>query len=71
MITTFVGQEATGRQGAGRKLPSVAVRSFLRFLVFRGAIRAGFEAAALAYHLKNSGLKAHALTGCHDEGTLA
>jgi len=23
------------------------------------------------YHLKNSGLKAHALTGCHDEGTLA
>ncbi len=48
MITTFVGQEATGRQGAGRKLPSVAVRSFLRFLVFRGAIRAGLEAAALA-----------------------
>jgi O-antigen ligase len=24
-----------------------------------------------SYHLKNSGLKAHALTGCHDEGTLA
>jgi site-specific recombinase XerD len=48
MITTFVGQEAMGRQGAGRKLPSVAVRSFLRFLVFRGAIRAGLEAAALA-----------------------
>jgi hypothetical protein len=23
------------------------------------------------YHLKNAGLKAHALTGCHDEGTLA
>jgi len=23
------------------------------------------------YHLKNSGLTAHALTGCHDEGTLA
>src|SRR2546428_5275825 len=48
MITTFVGQEATGRQGAGRKLPSVAVRSFLRFLVLRGAIRVGLEAAALA-----------------------
>jgi site-specific recombinase XerD len=48
MITTFVTHEATGRQGAGRKLPSVAVRSFLRFLVFRGAIRAGFEAAAPA-----------------------
>jgi hypothetical protein len=25
----------------------------------------------LTYHLKNSGLKAHALTGCHDEGILA
>lgn len=48
MITTFVGQEATGRQGAGRKLPSAAVRSFLRFLVFRGAIREGLEAAAPA-----------------------
>ena len=48
MITTFVTQEATRRQGAGRKLPAVAVRSFLRFLVFRGAIRPGLEAAALA-----------------------
>jgi site-specific recombinase XerD len=48
MITTFVTHEATQRQGAGRKLPSVAVRSFLRFLVSRGAIRAGLEAAALA-----------------------
>jgi integrase/recombinase XerD len=41
MITTFIRQEATGRQRAGRKLPSVAVRSFLRFLVFRGVLRAG------------------------------
>jgi site-specific recombinase XerD len=47
-ITTFVGQEAARRQRAGRKLPAVAVRSFLRFLVFRGAIRPGLEAAALA-----------------------
>jgi hypothetical protein len=23
------------------------------------------------YHLKNSGLKAHVLMGCHAEGTLA
>ena len=46
MITTFVGQEAARRQRAGRKLPAVAVRSFLRFLVFRGAIRPGLEAAA-------------------------
>jgi hypothetical protein len=41
MITAFVTHEATQRQGAGRKLPSVAVRSFLRFFVFRGAIRTG------------------------------
>jgi len=47
-ITTFVGQEAARRQNAGRKLPAVAVRSFLRFLVFRGALRPGLEAAAPA-----------------------
>jgi site-specific recombinase XerC len=46
MITTFVGQEAAMRQNAGRKLPAVAVRSFLRFLVFRGEIQPGMEAAA-------------------------
>ena len=34
---------ATGRR---RKLPAVAVRSFLRFLVFRGEIQPGLEAAA-------------------------
>jgi len=45
-ITTFVGQEAAMRQNAGRKLPAVAVRSCLRFLVFRGAMRPGLEAAA-------------------------
>jgi site-specific recombinase XerD len=45
-ITTFVSQEATLRRNAGRKQPAVAVRSFLRFLVFRGAIRPGLEAAA-------------------------
>jgi site-specific recombinase XerD len=48
MITTFVTHEAMGRRGGGRKLPSVAIRSFLRFLVFRGVIRAGLEAAAPA-----------------------
>jgi site-specific recombinase XerD len=46
MITAFVRQEASQCQGAGRKLPGVAVRSFLRFLVFRGELRPGFEAAA-------------------------
>jgi integrase/recombinase XerD len=48
MITTFVRQEATRCQGAGRKLPAAAVRSLLRFLVFRGEIRPGLEAAAPA-----------------------
>jgi site-specific recombinase XerD len=46
MIPAFVRQEATQCQGAGRKLPGVAVRSFLRFLVFRGELRPGLEAAA-------------------------
>jgi site-specific recombinase XerD len=41
MITAFVRQEATTRQRASRKVVAVAVRSFLRFLVFRGEIRAG------------------------------
>jgi site-specific recombinase XerD len=46
-ITTFVSQEASMRRGTGRKQPAVAIRSFLRFLVFRGEIRPGLEAAAL------------------------
>jgi integrase/recombinase XerD len=45
-ITTFVGKEASMRHGTGRKQPAVAIRSFLRFLVFRGEIRPGLEAAA-------------------------
>jgi site-specific recombinase XerD len=45
-ITTFVSQEASMRRGAGRKKPAEAIRSFLRFLVFRGEIRPGLEAAA-------------------------
>jgi len=48
MITAFVSREATTRQRGGRKYPSVAVRSFLRFLVFEGEIRPGLEAAAPA-----------------------
>ena len=47
-ITAFVGQESAWRQRSSRQLPAVAVRSFLRFLVFRGAIRPGLEAAAPA-----------------------
>jgi site-specific recombinase XerD len=45
-ITAFVGQDAAMRHNTGRKLPAVAVRSFLKFLVFRGEIRPGLEAAA-------------------------
>lgn len=45
-ITTFVGHEAAMCHNTGRKLPAVAVRSFLKFLVFRGDIRPGLEAAA-------------------------
>jgi site-specific recombinase XerC len=45
-ITTFVSQEASIRHNAGRKQPAAAIRSFLRFLVFRGEIRPGLEAAA-------------------------
>ena len=45
-ITTFVSQEAARRRNAGRKQPAVAVRSFLRCLVFRGDVRPGLEAAA-------------------------
>jgi integrase/recombinase XerD len=47
-ITAFVSQEAAKRRHAGRKQPAAAVRSFLRFLVFRGNIPPGLEAAALA-----------------------
>ncbi len=45
-VSEFVGREAALRQGHGRRVPSVAVRSFLRFLVFQGEIRPGLEAAA-------------------------
>jgi site-specific recombinase XerD len=45
-ITAFVSREAARRRNTGRKQPAVALRSFLRFLVFRGDIRPGLEAAA-------------------------
>jgi len=47
-ITDFVQREATNKRGGGRKLPSTAVRSVLRFLVFSGDLSPGLEAAALA-----------------------
>ena len=47
-ITNFVRQEAASKHGGGRKLPSTAVRSLLRFLIGKGALPPGVEAAALA-----------------------
>src|SRR5262249_12129200 len=44
-ITDFVRQEAATKHGGGRKLPSVAVRSLLRFLVCSEGIAPGLEAA--------------------------
>jgi len=46
-ISDFVQQEAANKHGGGRKLPSTAVRSLLRFLVFSGALSPGLEAVAL------------------------
>lgn len=47
-IANFVQQQAANKHGGGRKLPSIAVRSVLRFLVFSGERSPGLEAAALA-----------------------
>src|SRR6266436_2013326 len=46
-ISDFVQQEAANKHGGGRKLPSTAVRSLLRFLVFSGERSSGLEAVAL------------------------
>jgi site-specific recombinase XerD len=44
-LTTFLQQEASQRKGFGRKVPGVALRSFIRFLVSQGLVRDGLEAA--------------------------
>jgi site-specific recombinase XerC len=44
-LTDFVRQEAATKHGGGRQLPSVAVRSLLRFLVFSGELPPGLAAA--------------------------
>src|SRR5262249_2254442 len=46
-ISDFVQHEAANKHGGGRKLPSTAVRSLLRFLVFSGERSPGLEAVAL------------------------
>jgi len=47
-IADFVRQATADKHGGGRRLPSTAVRSVLRFLVFSGDLSPGLEAAALA-----------------------
>ena len=44
-ISHFVTKEATTRKGFGRKVPAVAVRAALRFLVASGDLRDGLQAA--------------------------
>jgi integrase/recombinase XerD len=44
-LSSFVQQEASNRRGFGRHVPSVALRSFLRFLVANGLLREGLTAA--------------------------
>jgi site-specific recombinase XerD len=40
-LTSFVQREAAQRRGFGRKVPPVALRAFLRFLLSQGLVRAG------------------------------
>jgi site-specific recombinase XerD len=44
-LSSFAQSEATRRKGFGRKVPGVALRAFLRFLVAYGCIRDGLGAA--------------------------
>ena len=44
-LTDFVRQEGVTKHGGGRKLPSSALRSLLRFLVFSGEVTPGLAAA--------------------------
>ena len=41
----FIRREAAVRTGHGRKAPACAIRSFLRFLAWRGAVPGGFDRA--------------------------
>ena len=44
-LTAFIQYEAAHAKGFGRKVPGVALRSFLRFLVSQGLVRDGLAAA--------------------------
>jgi len=70
-ISDFVQQEAANKHGGGRKLPSTAVRSLLRFLVFSGERAPGLEAAALAPRQWTHDSIPHRLTAQEVERSLA
>ena len=44
-LTAFIQHEAAHAKGFGRKVPGVALRAFLRFLVSQGLVRDGLAAA--------------------------
>ena len=44
-VTEFVQEETASKVGCGRSVPIVAVRSFLRFLAWRGIVPAGLDRA--------------------------
>lgn len=44
-VAQFVQEEAAPRKGNGRKIPGYATRAFLRYLVLRGFLPAGIDAA--------------------------
>jgi integrase/recombinase XerD len=48
-LSSFVQQEAKNRRGFGRQVPSVALRSFLRFLVASGLVHDGLSAAVPSF----------------------
>jgi site-specific recombinase XerD len=45
LVAQFVQQEAAPRKGNGRKTPGYAMRAFLRYLVLRGFLPSGIDAA--------------------------
>jgi site-specific recombinase XerD len=44
-VTEFVREETASKKGCGRRAPMSAVRSFLRFLTWRGIVPAGLDRA--------------------------
>jgi site-specific recombinase XerD len=44
-VTEFVREETASKKGCGRRAPMSAVRSFLRFLAWRGIVPAGLDRA--------------------------